>query len=137
MRLRHQYCRMAATFAVAFMLCAPVLSRDVDGEYKAQGLGLDACSSFLSTPEQERALYYSWIAGYLTAYNYLVRNTYSIAEYSGLVRTSQWFDKYCGTHPSHLLHEATRQFVSELYRVRVKRKPEPDDDTRFRYYTPQ
>jgi len=112
-------------------MSAQAPARDVQGLYKVQGLGLDACSSFLETPEKRRALYYSWITGYLTAYNYLVKDTYSIAEYSGLARTDQWFEKYCTDNPTQLLHQGARQFVTELYRVRLKAKPVPKKPSEF------
>ena len=98
-------------------------ARDADGAYKARGLGLDTCISFLDTPEAERGPHFGWLAGYLTAYNYLVRDTYSIAEYSSLTRTNDWFARYCREHPERMLHEAARQFVTERYRIRLKRRP--------------
>ncbi len=98
-------------------------ARDRDGEYKVRGLGADSCITFLSVPVSERGLYYSWLAGYLTAYNYLVPETYSVAEYSGLTRTNEWFENYCNQHPSHLLHVAARRFIAERHRVRLKAKP--------------
>ena len=118
-------------------LTATSHARDLDQEYKAQGLGLDTCATFLVTPVKERSLYYSWLAGYLTAYNYLVKETYSIAEYSGLARTNDWFEKYCGEHSRQMLHEAARQFVAENYRVRLKRKPSPADMLRFQQRIPR
>ena len=115
---------LAALWPVLLGLVATELpARDDAGAYKARGLGLDTCVSFLGVPETERGLYYSWLAGYLTAYNYLVRETYSIAEYSGLARTNDWFERYCREHPDRMLHEAARQFVTERYRIRAKRGP--------------
>ncbi len=111
-------------------------ARDLNQRYKAQGLGLDTCASFLDTPLDERGLYYSWLSGYLTAYNYLVRDTYSIAEYSGLTRTNEWLEKYCGASPDHMLHQAARRFVTERYRIRLKRKPEREDVLRFQERIP-
>ncbi len=137
MRLRRHFCQWTALCAALLILHAPSAARDAEGQYKAQGLGLDACSSFLGTPESKRALYYSWLAGYLTAYNYLVKDTYSIAEYFGLARTNEWLGNYCEDNPDHLLHQAARQFVTELYRVRLKRKLDRDDEARFQYYTPR
>lgn len=112
-------------------------ARDVNQQYKAQGLGLDTCTSFLDVPVEGRGLYYSWLAGYLTAYNYLVRDTYSIAEYSGLTRTNEWLEKYCNEHPNHLVHEAARRFVTERYRIRLKQKPEREDMLRFQERIPR
>lgn len=112
-------------------------ARDVNQQYKAQGLGLDTCASFLDVPVEGRGLYYSWLAGYLTAYNYLVRDTYSIAEYSGLTRTNEWLEKYCNEHPNHLMHEAARRFVTERYRIRLKQKPEREDMLRFQERIPR
>lgn len=112
-------------------------ARDLNQQYKTQGLGLDTCASFLDVPVEERGLYYSWLAGYLTAYNYLVRDTYSIAEYSGLTRTNEWLEKYCNEHPSHLMHEAARRFVTERYRIRLKQKPGREDMLRFQERIPR
>ena len=102
---------------------ADLPARDAGGAYKARGLGLDTCVSFRDTPEAERGPYFGWLARYLTAYNYLVRDTYSIAEYSSLARTGDWLEGYCREHPERMLHEAARQFVTERYRVRLKRRP--------------
>lgn len=112
-------------------------ARDLNQQYKTQGLGLDTCASFLDVPAEKRGLYYSWLAGYLTAYNYLVRDTYSIAEYSGLTRTNEWLEKYCNEHPNHLMHEAVRMFVTERYRIRLKQKPEREDMLRFQERIPR
>ena len=121
---------------LAFILISPSPARDLNQEYKTQGLGLDTCASFVSTPVENRGLYYSWLAGYLTAYNYLVRDTYSIAEYSGLTRTNDWLEKYCGEHPNDMLNDVVRQFVTERYRIRLKRKPNSDDVLRFQQRNP-
>ena len=116
--------RAAPWLALLWLGAAAELpARDADGAYKARGLGLDTCVSFRDTAEEERGPYFGWLAGYLSAYNYLVRDTYSIAEYSSLPRTNDWFERYCREHPEHLLHEAARQFVTERYRVRLKRRP--------------
>ena len=101
-------------------------ARDSQGDYKVRGLGADTCASFLAIPPDGRGLYYSWIAGYLTAYNYLVPDTYSVAEYTGLTRTNDWFEHYCGKRPADLLHQAMRRFLAERHRVRLKSRPDPD-----------
>ena len=115
----------AACWLALLLLAVPgeLPARDAGGAYKARGLGLDTCISFLDTAEEERGPYFGWLAGYLTAYNYLVRDTYSIAEYSSLARTNDWFERYCREHPDRMLHEAARQFVTERYRIRAKRRP--------------
>ena len=123
--------------ALACVLAMPSHARDLNRQYKAQGLGLDTCASFLDIPVDQRGLYYSWLAGYLTAYNYLVRDTYSIAEYSGLTRTNEWLEKYCDKHPGNMLHHAARQFVTERYRVRLKQKPRREDMLRFQERIPR
>lgn len=120
---RRRAARVAPWLALLWLGVAELPARDAAGGYKARGLGLDTCVSFLGVSETERGLYYSWLAGYLTAYNYLVRDTYSIAEYSGLARTNDWFERYCRQHPDRMLHEAARQFVTERYRIRAKRGP--------------
>ena len=122
---------------LACVLALPLHARDLNQQYKVQGLGLDTCASFLEVPVDKRGLYYSWLAGYLTAYNYLVRDTYSIAEYSGLTRTNEWLEKYCGEHPGDMLHQAARQFVTERYRVRLKQKPGREDMLRFQERIPR
>ncbi len=125
---------------VGILVCAaatPSPARDLNQQYKAQGLGLDTCASFLDVPVEKRGLYYSWLAGYLTAYNYLVRDTYSIAEYSGLTRTNEWLEKYCREHSHNLLHEAARMFVTERYRIRLKQKPGREDMLRFQERIPR
>lgn len=116
---------MALALGGALILGSGAGARDFQGEYKARGLGGDTCVSFLAVPPEQRSLYYSWIAGYLTAYNYLVPDTYSVAEYTGLTRTNDWFEDYCGKHPADLLHQAMRRFLAERHRVRLKSKPDP------------
>ena len=123
--------RAGAVVLLSGVLAVPLHGRDLNQQYKVQGLGLDTCASFLEVPVEERGLYYSWLAGYLSAYNYLVRETYSIAEYDGLTRTNQWLEDYCTAHLSDMLHDAVRAFVKERYRVRLKRKPDRDEMLRF------
>ena len=138
--LRQENCRWIVSVLVGILACALVTlshARDLNQEYKVQGLGLDTCTSFLDVPADKRGLYYSWLAGYLTAYNYLVRDTYSIAEYSGLTRTNEWLEKYCGEHPSNMLHDAARKFVTERYRIRLKSKPDRSDMLRFQERIPR
>lgn len=122
---------------LACALALPLHARDLNRQYKVQGLGLDTCASFLDVPVDKRGLYYSWLAGYLTAYNYLVRDTYSIAEYSGLTRTNEWLEQYCGKNPGDMLHQAARQFVTERYRIRLKQKPGREDMLRFQERIPR
>ena len=120
--------RRCAALALAGALAAgsSASARDSQGDYKARGLGADTCVSFLAVPSERRSLYYSWIAGYLTAYNYLVPDTYSVAEYTGLTRTNDWLERYCSKHPTDLLHQAIRSFLAERHRVRLKSRPDPE-----------
>ena len=119
---------LVAAMLLGLLPVADAVARDRTGEYKVRGLGGDFCISYLETTPGDRELYFSWLAGYLTSYNYLVRETYSIAEHSGIARTAHWFDDWCRSHPDARFHEAARAFVTERYRTRQKQGSVPPAD---------
>ncbi len=86
------------------------------------GLGNLSCKSFVKDDETGTAYYMSWLAGYMSAYNYLQEDTYSIVSKSKTVNQMEsWLKDYCTVNGDETFERATRNLLSSLKYFRIKR----------------
>ena len=79
---------------------------------KVKGLGLSKCTSFNTVSIQEKVIYMSWVAGFLTSHNILkdklhVKNiTYNM--------TQSWLESFCYKNPNMIFKDAVKKFIFEF-----------------------
>lgn len=111
--------------SIKFILVAPLVqSADTDGQYLTMGLGNLSCESFISQDEQGAAYYLSWLAGYMSAYNHLQEETYSILGKTKTVENIEfWLRDYCTVNGNQTFEQAARNLLRNLKYFRIKQKP--------------
>lgn len=101
-----------------------LLSADESGQYLIMGLGNASCESFMAEDELGQAYYLSWLAGYMTAYNYTQEETYSIMGETKTVNQIQsWLKDYCTVNPDEKFESAVRNMIDNLKFFRSKVRP--------------
>lgn len=114
--------RLACFLFVLFIGSAS--AADSNGDYQVMGLGQSSCKAFISSDAEGKAFFYSWLAGYMTAYNRIEENTYSIlARSKNLTYIEGWLQDYCYLNPSKDFFDATHKLLIKMSYSRIKRKP--------------
>ena len=115
-----------ALAVILFGLCiytGVTKAADDTGQYLIMGLGNSSCNSFLSEDDKGAAYYMSWLAGYMTSYNHLQEDTYSILGKSkDAVQIESWLRDYCTVNGSESFESATRNLLRNLRYFRTKKK---------------
>ena len=101
----------------------PSHAADDTGQYLTMGLGNLSCKSFLNEDEAGAAYYLSWLAGYMTAYNHLAEETYSIlGETKTIGQVESWLRDYCTVNGEEKFESAIRNLLRNLKYFRIKQK---------------
>jgi hypothetical protein len=96
---------------------------DQTGQYLVMGLGNSSCNSFLNEDEKGAAYYLSWLAGYMTTYNHLTEDTYSVlGESKSALELETWLRDYCALNGAETFESATRNLIRNLRLFRLKSK---------------
>jgi hypothetical protein len=96
---------------------------DDTGQYLTMGLGNLSCKSFLSEDEEGAAYYLSWLAGYMTAYNHLSEDTFSILGKTKTIgQVESWLRDYCTINGDETFESAIRNLLRNLKYFRTKKK---------------
>lgn len=117
------------TFALKWLLYTAVVmspsgfAADDTGQYLIMGLGNSTCNAYLSEDELGVAYYLSWLAGYMTSYNHLQEDTYSIlGETKDVAQIESWLRDYCTVNGSESFESAVRNLLRNLKFFRMKKK---------------
>lgn len=120
--------RAARHFVVATlfaMSCSPLaMAADKDGNYAVWGVGAKSCyhySQTLGQPEAES--FRNYVMGYLTAYDALTEDTYSIGSGKDLDLVMAWITEYCTKKPIHSFEQALAEFTVEQHPQRSRHPP--------------
>lgn len=77
------------------------------------------CGDYVEARKLPHTLRYAqnsaWIAGYITAYNRLTPDTYSIFGNSNLASVELWLDSWCMANPLRNLPNGMEALIVELY----------------------
>ena len=96
---------------------------DDTGQYLIMGLGNSTCKSFIAEDELGKAYYLSWLAGYMTAYNYTQKETYSIlGETKNAHQIESWLIDYCTVNSNEKFESAIRNLLRNLKFFRSKNR---------------
>ena len=109
---------------ISCLLIQPNQAADDTGQYLVMGLGNSSCDAFLSEDALGAAYYMSWLAGYLTTYNQLQKDTYSIiGESKDVQQIESWLRDYCTVNGAETFESAARNLLRNLKYFRLKKKP--------------
>ena len=110
-------------FLVALLFSHANHAADDTGQYLTMGLGNLSCKSFLAEDDEGAAYYLSWLAGYMTAYNNLQVETYSILGKTKTVnQVESWLRDYCTVNGDQTFEEAARNLLRNLKYFRSKQR---------------
>ncbi len=102
----------------------PANTADDTGQYLVMGLGNLSCKSYLNENDDGAAYYLSWLAGYMTAYNHLHEETYSIlGETKTIDQVESWLRDYCTVNGDDSFESAIRNLLRNLKHFRLRQKP--------------
>ena len=102
----------------------PANAADSNKDYKVMGLGKTSCKAFVASDAEGKAFFYSWLAGYMTAYNRIENDTYSILGPSKkLGNIEGWLQDYCHLNPTIDFSDAIHKLLIKLHYSRIIRKP--------------
>jgi hypothetical protein len=108
------------------------VAMDVNGRYFALGTGSRSCSDYIKlrekrlenfTPEQyevAEVIVEHWVAGFLTAHNFYVTDTFDVVGIVTMDQLKQKLDKYCKTNPNNRVAEGMVITVHELHPNRIR-----------------
>ena len=108
------------------------LAMDSNGRYFALGAGSRSCGDFIKfrekrvenfTPEQyeiAEVIMEHWVAGYLTAHNFYVTDTYDVVGVVTMDQLKERIEKYCRANPNKRVAEAIVAIAQELHANRIK-----------------
>lgn len=110
--------------AIAVLAIAPLAdAADDTGQYLVMGLGNSSCNSYLAEDETGVAYYLSWLAGYMTTYNHLQEDTYSIlGKTKDVNQIESWLRDYCTVNGHETFESAARNLLRNLKYFRLKKK---------------
>jgi hypothetical protein len=121
--------RVPPAIALAFALAHPAIAMTPDGQYAAHGLGTRSCSDFTTALAASRAQrgrrvldeYLTWLQGYFTAYNFIVKDTFDIIGPMKDQRVHLTFlENYCRDNPEKKVGTAAEHLVKQLHYFRAR-----------------
>ncbi len=115
-----------ALLAVALAITPPVPAADAKGNYAVFGAGRISCNTYLNDRRQEALdRYKAYSLGYLTAWNALSAETYSVSGDRSLESILGLVADYCEGHRVEGFERALRFVVTGFNDSRVQAAPEP------------
>ena len=121
---RYTHLLGVAIVLVGCIMCSSnVNAADDTGQYLIMGLGNSSCNAYLSEDKLGAAYYMSWLAGYMTSYNHLQEDTYSIlGKTKDVIQIESWLRDYCTVNGTETFESAARNLLRNLRYFRTKKK---------------
>jgi hypothetical protein len=111
------------------------LAIDSNGRFLALGFGSRSCGDHVKfsekrlenfTPEQYEVadkIMEHWVAGFFTAHNFYVTDTFDVVGTVSIDQLQERIDKYCRANPNSRVAEAMIAIAHELHANRIKFDP--------------
>ena len=107
-----------------FVLPLNALAADKSGNYAIWGKGQKSCFRYMKDRSAGKDdAYKSFIMGYLTAYNAMTPETYSISRDMKLDEIMTWVDDYCDLKQMHGIESSLLEFIASQYEKRYRDPP--------------
>ncbi len=103
-----------------------------NGRFYALGVGHRPCADFVKFRERRLANFTAeqyeiageiithWVAGFLTAHNYYVTDTYNVMGASTIEQVATWLGDYCKANQDKYFAEAVLEFTRVYHPKRIK-----------------
>ncbi len=109
----------------SLLLCSTATqAADAKGNYAIWGVGNSTCYHYNKARKEGDASddkYKHYLMGYLTAYNTVTEETYSISSDKNLKTLMAMFDNKCELAPLNTFEFVVTEVVGELYKGRMKK----------------
>ena len=134
--------KVASLATVAFLMSlwisgalSTILAMDNNGRYFALGAGSRPCTDYIRfrekrlenfTPDQyeiSTVIVQHWIAGFLTAHNFYVTDTYDVVGTITMDQLEDRIEKFCRANPKSRVAEAMVAITQELHANRIRVDP--------------
>jgi len=111
------------------------LAIDNNGRYFALGVGSRSCSDYIKYSEKRLENFSDeqyeiadkiiehWVAGFMTAHNFYVMDTYDVVGTITIDELQDRIEKYCRANPNKRVAEAMVAIAQELHANRIKVDP--------------
>ena len=99
------------------LLSQVACGEDVNGIYIVKGAGSTTCKRYVSEVESHEQMFllgFSWVQGYLTAYNNFVFHGQDLASGVDSATIRRWLNTHCRNHPDDDLAGAANGLVNSL-----------------------
>jgi hypothetical protein len=77
-----------------------------------KGIGISKCLTFNNSEAEEKIVYISWMAGYITSHNILKKSVH--ANNISYDRTQIWLEYYCFKNPNKNFKDAVSNYINEF-----------------------
>jgi hypothetical protein len=131
---------LAATGALlaVFLITAGMsnaLAMDSNGRYFALGVGSRSCADYVKYSEKKLdnftdeqyeiadKIIEHWVAGFMTAHNFYVTDTYDVVGTVTIDQLQERIEKYCRANPNKRVAESIVLIAEELHKNRVRVDP--------------
>tara|TARA_X000000368_G_scaffold85149_1_gene64496 strand:+ start:928 stop:1239 length:312 start_codon:yes stop_codon:yes gene_type:complete len=76
------------------------------------GLGLAKCSTFYNSNTEDKIIFMSWVAGFISSESIKNKKTYN--KNISYDRSIIWLEYFCHNHPDKSFREATESFIDKF-----------------------
>lgn len=106
-------------------LSFPLNARAADNNknFAAKGLAAISCSTFVEERKKHTPAYgetMAWFTGFVSAYNYLVPDTYDVVPWQSAELLSSLLASYCKEHPNESFVIATKVLLDSIAEERLR-----------------
>jgi hypothetical protein len=127
-----------ATFLGSLLILgglSKTLALDSNGRYFALGVGSRSCADYVKYSEKRLENFTDeqyeitdkiiehWVAGFMTAHNFYVTDTYDIVGTVTIDQIQERVEKYCRANPNKRVVESIVLIAEELHKNRVRVDP--------------
>jgi hypothetical protein len=127
-----------ATFLASFLSSGGLsytLAMDSNGRYLALGVGSRSCADYVKYSEKKLEnltdeqyeiadkIIEHWVAGFMTAHNFYVTDTYDVVGTVTIDQLQERIEKYCRANPNKRVAESIVLIVEDLHKNRVRVDP--------------
>jgi hypothetical protein len=111
------------------------LAMDINGRYFALGVGSKSCADYLKYSEKKLENFTDeqyeiadkiiehWVAGFMTAHNFYVTDTYDVVGTVTIDQMQERIEKYCRANPNKRVAESIVLIAEELHKNRIRLDP--------------
>ena len=117
-----------------FLFNVDVMAADRSGKFQVYGVGYDSCGKFIvvisksQKGKKNKSLvpYSIWLEGYMSAFNALSENTFSLDTKADDTDRMAFIEKYCREKPLDGYFKAVLALMDELYPRRIELAPQEE-----------